>query len=69
MNNNANYIEIFLEKSSDILEVKKSLEDPNKEFKISSHEESNQLIYAANDAEKWMVLAVLIFILMLSSLL
>ena len=67
MNNNANYIEIFLEKSSDILSVKKSLEEYNNEFEISSHEESNQLIYAANDAEKWMVLAVLIFILMLSS--
>ena len=67
MNNNANYIEIFLEKSSEIFAVKKSLEVYNKELQISSHEENNQLIYAANDAEKWMVLAVLVFILMLSS--
>ena len=67
MNSNANYIEIFLEKPSEILSVKKKLEVYNKDLKISSHEDSNQLIYAANDAEKWMVLAVLIFILMLSS--
>jgi lipoprotein-releasing system permease protein len=53
--------------SKDIGKVKKILSDFSNDFKISSHEENNQLIYAANDAEKWMVLAVLIFILILSS--
>ena len=33
----------------------------------NSHEEKNKLIYAANDTEKWMVMAILIFVLLLSS--
>jgi lipoprotein-releasing system permease protein len=67
MNNSAHSIELFLENPSNLSTVKNSLKPFNKEFKIRSHEEKNQLIYAANDAEKWMVLAVLIFILILSS--
>jgi lipoprotein-releasing system permease protein len=34
---------------------------------IRSHEEKNALIYATNDSEKWMVLCILLFILLLSS--
>ena len=67
MENSSNYLEIYLMNSKDIGKVKKILSDFSNDFKISSHEENNQLIYAANDAEKWMVLAVLIFILLLSS--
>ena len=67
MENSFNYLEIYLLNSKDIGKVKKILSDFSNDFKISSHEENNQLIYAANDAEKWMVLAVLIFILLLSS--
>ena len=44
-------------------------EDIKKQFRIlaNSHEEKNKLIYAANDTEKWMVIAILIFVLLLSS--
>ena len=37
------------------------------DFKIETNEEKNDLIYATNDTEKWMVLCILIFILMLST--
>mgnify|MGYP001223154446 CR=1 FL=1 len=37
------------------------------DFKIETNEEKNDLIYATNDTEKWMVLCILIFILLLST--
>ena len=48
-------------------QFKEELTKKNPNFLFKTHEENNQLIYAANDAEKWMVLAVLIFVLILSS--
>ncbi len=38
-----------------------------KELKIQTNEEKNALIYATNDTEKWMVLCILTFILLLST--
>tara|TARA_B100001287_G_scaffold226866_1_gene196686 strand:+ start:5434 stop:6645 length:1212 start_codon:yes stop_codon:yes gene_type:complete len=67
MNNCANSLELYLNNSSDISRTKNYLVEFSEEFKINSHKEKNKLIYAANDAEKWMVLAVLTFILILSS--
>ena len=46
---------------------KKLLTAQNPDYIFKTHKENNQLIYAASDAEKWMVLAVLIFVLILSS--
>ncbi|MDG2343246.1 MAG: FtsX-like permease family protein [Flavobacteriales bacterium] len=37
------------------------------DFNIKTNEEKNDLIYATNDTEKWMVLCILIFILLLST--
>lgn len=67
MQHNAHSIELHLKDNSKIEIVRNKLKNTFNEFKYSTHEENNQLIYAANDAEKWMVLAVLIFILILSS--
>tara|TARA_Y100000385_G_scaffold1207_1_gene1290 strand:+ start:912 stop:2123 length:1212 start_codon:yes stop_codon:yes gene_type:complete len=67
MNNCAHSVELYLHRNSNISDVKNYLSEFSKEFEIISHEEKNKLIYAANDAEKWMVLAVLTFILILSS--
>ena len=44
------------------------LKDEGDDFKIETNEEKNDLIYATNDTEKWMVLCILIFILLLSLL-
>ena len=63
----ANYIEIFLNKKENLLEIKNYLTTNSSNLIFKTHEENNQLIYAANDTEKWMVLAVLIFVLILSS--
>tara|TARA_B110000977_G_scaffold41122_2_gene55339 strand:- start:199 stop:1410 length:1212 start_codon:yes stop_codon:yes gene_type:complete len=65
--NGANYLEIFLKDNNNIFTIKKVLEAQNPDYIFKTHKENNQLIYAASDAEKWMVLAVLIFVLILSS--
>lgn len=67
LDNGANYIEIFIDSDKSILNLKQHLIKYNPKFTFKTHEENNQLIYAANDTEKWMVLAVLIFVLILSS--
>ena len=61
--NGANYIEVFLKENEEIFTAKKLLIDQHPNYIIKTHKENNQLIYAASDAEKWMVLAVLIFVL------
>ena len=63
----ANYIEIFLKETENLSRFKNYLTENNSSLVFKTHEENNQLIYAANDTEKWMVLAVLIFVLILSS--
>ena len=63
----ANYIEIFLKENENLSRIKNKLSKNNSSLLFKTHEENNQLIYAANDTEKWMVLAVLIFVLILSS--
>ena len=65
--NGANYIEVFLKDNEEIFPTKKLLTTQNPDYIFKTHKENNQLIYAASDAEKWMVLAVLIFVLILSS--
>ena len=65
--NGANYIEVFLKDNEEVFPVKKLLIAQNPDYIFKTHKENNQLIYAASDAEKWMVLAVLIFVLILSS--
>ena len=65
--NGATYLEIFLKDNKNIFTIKKVLEAQNPDYIFKTHKENNQLIYAASDAEKWMVLAVLIFVLILSS--
>ena len=65
--NGANYIEVFLKDNEEIFSAKKHLTTQNPDYIFKTHKENNQLIYAASDAEKWMVLAVLIFVLILSS--
>ena len=65
--NGANYIEVFLKDNGEVFPVKKLLIAQNPDYIFKTHKENNQLIYAASDAEKWMVLAVLIFVLILSS--
>ena len=65
--NGANYIEVFLKDDEEIFANKKLLTAQNPNYIFKTHKENNQLIYAASDAEKWMVLAVLIFVLILSS--
>ncbi len=65
--NGANYIEVFLKDNEEVFSVKKLLIAQNPDYIFKTHKENNQLIYAASDAEKWMVLAVLIFVLILSS--
>ena len=48
--------------------VKNHLENNySNDLKIETHEEKNALIYATNNSEKWMVLCILLFILLLSS--
>ena len=65
--NGANYIEVFLKDNEEIFSAKKLLTIQNPDYIFKTHKENNQLIYAASDAEKWIVLAVLIFVLILSS--
>jgi len=66
--NGATSLEINLLNKGDISKLKSDIVSSyNSEFEIKTHEEKNQLIYAANDTEKWMVFAVLLFILFLSS--
>ena len=65
--NGANYIEVFLKDNEGIFSAKKLLTNQNPDYIFKTHKENNQLIYAASDAEKWIVLAVLIFVLILSS--
>ena len=65
--NSSNHIEIFMKNKKLLQQFKEELTMKNPNFLFKTHEENNQLIYAANDAEKWMVLAVLIFVLILSS--
>jgi len=67
MNNGATSIELFLEKDIDISSFQKKLNNFKYALDCKTHEEKNKLIYAANDAEKWMVLSVLLFVLILSS--
>ena len=65
--NGANYIEVFLKDNEEIFSAKKLLTNQNPDYIFKTHKENNQLIYEASDAEKWIVLAVLIFVLILSS--
>lgn len=67
MNNGATSIELFLEKDIDISIFQQKLNNFKYALEYKTHEEKNKLIYAANDAEKWMVLSVLLFVLILSS--
>ena len=67
LDNGANYLEIYTNSEKSLSKLKQKLSQSNPQFTFKTHEENNQLIYAANDAEKWMVLAVLIFVLILSS--
>ena len=63
--NEATSIEV---NSSNIKKLKELLvNNYSDEFKIETNEEKNTMIYATNETEKWMVLFVLIFILMLST--
>ena len=63
LDNGANYLEIYTNSEKSLSKLKQQLSQSNSQFTFKTHEENNQLIYAANDAEKWMVLAVLIFVL------
>ena len=67
LDNGANYLELYTNSEKSLSKLKQQLSQSNPQFTFKTHEENNQLIYAANDAEKWMVLAVLIFVLILSS--
>ena len=65
--NGASTILIYAEKNDHICEIKKDIKKQFPHLVTYSHEEKNKLIYAANDTEKWMVMAILIFVLLLSS--
>ena len=65
--NGASTILIYAEKNDHIYEIKKDIKKQFPHLVTYSHEEKNKLIYAANDTEKWMVMAILIFVLLLSS--
>ena len=67
LDNGANYLELYTNSEKSLSKLKQQLSQSNPQFTFKTHEENNKLIYAANDAEKWMVLAVLIFVLILSS--
>ena len=65
--NGASTILIYAEKNDHIYEIKEDIKKQFPHLVSYSHEEKNKLIYAANDTEKWMVMAILIFVLLLSS--
>ena len=65
--NGASTILIYAEKNDHIYEIKEEIKKQFPHLVTYSHEEKNKLIYAANDTEKWMVMAILIFVLLLSS--
>ena len=65
--NGASTILIYAEKNDHIYEIKEDIKKQFPHLVTYSHEEKNKLIYAANDTEKWMVMAILIFVLLLSS--
>ncbi len=65
--NGASTILIYAEKNDHIYEIKENIKKQFPHLVTYSHEEKNKLIYAANDTEKWMVMAILIFVLLLSS--
>ena len=65
--NGASTILIYADNSDYIYEIKENVKKQFPHLVTYSHEEKNKLIYAANDTEKWMVMAILIFVLLLSS--
>lgn len=65
--NGASTILIYAENNDHIYEIKEDIKKQFPHLVTYSHEEKNKLIYAANDTEKWMVMAILIFVLLLSS--
>ena len=65
--NGASTILIYADNSDNIYEIKEHIKKQFPYLVTYSHEEKNKLIYAANDTEKWMVMAILIFVLLLSS--
>ena len=66
-NNGASTILIYVDNKDYIYKIKESVKKKFPHLIANSHEEKNKLIYAANDTEKWMVMAILIFVLLLSS--
>ena len=66
-NNGASSILIYVENMDYIYNIKEDIKKQFPHLMANSHEEKNKLIYAANDTEKWMVMAILIFVLLLSS--
>ena len=65
--NGASTILIYAENNDHIYKIKEDIKKQFPHLVTYSHEEKNKLIYAANDTEKWMVMAILIFVLLLSS--
>ena len=65
--NGASTILIYAENNDHVYEIKEGIKKQFPHLVTYSHEEKNKLIYAANDTEKWMVMAILIFVLLLSS--
>ena len=66
-NNGASSILVYTKNNNEVNKLKDEINAKFPTVKASTHEEKNKLIYAANDAEKWMVMAVLILVLLLSS--
>lgn len=66
-NNGASTILIYVDNKDYIYKIKENVKKKFPHLIANSHEEKNKLIYAANDTEKWMVMAILIFVLLLSS--
>ena len=66
MNNGATSIEVFLAKDNNASDFQK-FNKLKYALNCKTHEEKNKLIYAAIDTEKWMVLSILLFVLILSS--
>ena len=58
--NGASTILIYTNNRNNIYEIKDHIKKQFPYLVTYSHEEKNKLIYAANDTEKWMVMAILI---------
>ena len=65
--NGASSILVFSNIKGRLPKIKSEIEKQFPHLRAYSHEEKNKLIYAANDTEKWMVIAILTFVLLLSS--